>query len=412
MIQQKCVNDIGEGIPVDESRTSYSFALPLEAQKSYDLHLDHKSPNAIIANLIHKDTGDTVGQLRLGIFNRTHGNLEDFYLKSAHLGMNLAPIMQDVVLAHAFKNAGVKFINQDNQDILIKNDQGSFNTAEKAKKIEPFSEFDKAGVALVKNAINKDKLRSVKLDGKHSGGSSLFLDEVNNIVWLLKPGSGGQSRAQGIGEDTASQSRREVAFNKVADIVGLGKFVPASYLVLMDGNEVAMLQFFGAEYKNLNTVRKERPLDTVFAPHIPSGIVHRLAFLDYLLGQVDRHAGNVMANQFNEIKLIDAGSTFAGRSFSPARDPRSFIPIYLRAMSSKDFMNLTPEERCEKMPIPTEYGEQSLRNWVESLPEGQIVNLLNKYGINPQFVIDRLKVAKNYPGKLSEFLNKFWSGCI
>ena len=172
-----------------------------------------------------------------------------------------------------------------------------------------------------------------------------------------------------------------------------------------------MLQFFSEGFQNLNTVRKERPQASVFQPYANNGLLHRIAFLDYLLGQVDRHAGNVMANQNNEFKLIDAGSTFAGPSFSPATDPRSFIPVYLRATTSKDFNNLTPEERFEHMPKPSMMGEQSLRNWIHNLPEGQIINLLNKYGINTQPVMDRLTAIKNYKGHVYEFLNKFWSGC-
>jgi hypothetical protein len=279
--------------------------------------------------------------------------------------------------------------------------------------IEPFTDLDKAGAALAQRALQKNSIKPIKLKGKHTAGTSLFLDEINHIVWLLKPGRGGISKARGVSEENASGSRREVAFNAIASKIGLSNFVPQSYLLEVSGEEVAMLQFFADDFDNLNHVRRERTPDSIFQPYVSNGVLHRIAFLDYLLGQTDRHAGNVLVNKHTgEFKLIDAGSAFAGPSFSPTTDSRSFIPVYLRGVTSNEFSVLTPQERYQRMPKPSLSGQEGLKVWVQNLPEGVIINLLNKYGINPQPVMDRLQRVRDYSGPVHEFLNKFWSGVI
>jgi len=161
----------------------------------------------------------------------------------------------------------------------------------------------------------------------------------------------------------------------------------------------------------LTKLRKEQfDVSKIFEPLVGNGLLHKLAALDYLLGQTDRHAGNVLSNKYGHFKLIDAGSTFAGKDFDPANDPKSFIPIYLRCFSPRDFRVLTPEERFQIFPKPSNKGDAALTYWLDSIPEGQIVHLLHCYGIQSQPVVDRLNKLKSYVGLKSEFLNKFYAG--
>jgi len=451
-LQKMAVKDIAQGTQIDKKTFSYRDTLKDSLKGEYDIQVKHPTPSFLNAHIYHIPTNTEIGNISMGLDGRT-AEIQNAYVHKDHVGKGLGPAAYEALIAHAVRNHGVRAMGggvhstmahrvhqklsdkhgwnyQADQigeeegpmddaygdyDYTLKNELSKAEQAfqaNKARVIQPFNVSDSPGAALAENASHKGAIEEVKLGGKHSAGSSVFMDQVNHIVWLLKPGSGGQSRALGINEEKASSSRREVAFNKIACLIGLQNYVPLSYLIMMDDQEVAMLEFFAGDYENLNKVRATRTQESIFQPYASSGILHRLAFLDYLLGQVDRHAGNILINKSGQFRLIDAGSTFAGPSFSPATDPRSFIPVYLRSSTSKDFNNLTPLERLKRMPQPTAQGEAALQNWIHNLPEGQVINLLNKYGINPQPVLDRLNRLKAYNGPVYEFLNKFWSGNI
>lgn len=143
-----------------------------------------------------------------------------------------------------------------------------------------------------------------------------------------------------------------------------------------------------------------------------TGLLYKIATLDYLCGQVDRHAGNLMLDDGHQFKLIDAGSSFAGSTFAPGKDPKSFIPYYLRVFSPRKFTILTPKERYNSLPQLTAAADAALKAWVDTLNDGQIINILHQYQINPQPVMDRLKAMRDYPGPKYEFLNKFYTNLI
>lgn len=446
-LQKMAVRDIAQGTQIDNNTFSYRNTLKDSLKGEYDIHIKNSPASFLHASIIHIPTNVKVGKVSMGLDGRT-AEIQNAEIDKNHLGKGLGAAAYEALIAHGARHHGVKAIagsshssmaSRVHQKLADKHGwnyqaeqigphEGPMDDAygeyeyhlgksedfdpKQTTVIQPFNPSDAPGAALAENALKKGRIQPVKLGGKHSAGSSLFFDQVNNITWFLKPGSGGMSRALGISEEKASSSRREVAFNKIAQLIGLQNYVPLSYLIMMDNKEVAMLEFFSGDYENLNKVRAHRSQESVFQPYASSGLLHRLAFLDYFLGQIDRHAGNILVDSLNNFKLIDAGSTFAGPSFSPATDPRSFIPVYLRAATSKDFNNLTPIERLNRMPQPTTQGEAALRNWIHNLPEGQVINLLNKYGINPQPVLDRLNRLKSYNGPVYEFLNKFWAGVL
>jgi hypothetical protein len=450
-LQKMAVKDIAQGKEVHHKTFSYREALKPSLQGEYDIHVKNSTPSVLNAHVIHVPTNTKVGIVSMGLDGRT-AEIQNALIDKAHLGKGLGPAAYEALIAHAVRNHGVKTIAGSSHSTMshrvheknaqkhgwnyqaeqIGPEEGAmddaygdyeYNVAKqelsksefeptKTTVIQPFNKTDAPGAALAENALKANRIKPVSLGGKHSAGSSLFQDHVNNILWFLKPGSGGMSRALGVNEEKASSSRREVAFNKIAKLIGLQNYVPLSYLIMMDNQEVAMLEFFSGGYENLNKVRQSRSMESIFQPYAPSGLLHRLGFLDYLLGQIDRHAGNILIDRLGNFKLIDAGSTFAGASFSPATDPRSFIPVYLRSATSKDFNILTPDERMLRMPKPTTEGEAALQNWIHNLPEGQIINLLNEYGLSPQPVLDRLNRLKSYNGPVHEFLNKFWAGVI
>lgn len=257
-------------------------------------------------------------------------------------------------------------------------------------------------------------IKPISLSGQHSSGTAIVRDLRTEQLYLLKPGSGDLSNAMGVKEEKADSSTREVVFSKIAEQIGLAMYVAKAELLLMDNNKVAGVKFLGKDYKSLGKIRHNKDIDLmpIFNKYLQSGILYKWAILDYILGQTDRHANNMMMNRNGDIKLIDAGSAFAGYSFSPATDAKSFIPFYLRVFCQRDFKTLTPLEREEIMPKISGEADMALTHWIDNLPEGNMVKLMSEYGINPDPSISRLKTLKSYPGSKSEFIRKFYSNLL
>ncbi len=290
--------------------------------------------------------------------------------------------------------------------------KSEFQAAIMPRLVEPFNTEAIPVADLIRETFTNNEVRPVELGGKHSEGTALLKNPEDGTLWLLKPGSGNPSPSLGVREETASQSRREVAFNQIAGLMGLGHYVPRSALVVLDGKEVAALEFFSNDFKPLERVRKDqdRKLAEIFSRFVPNGLIYKWAAMDYLLGQPDRHAGNIMVDDGDNVRFIDAGSAFAGPSFSPATDPKSFVPFYLRVFTPRKFKTLTPEERFKVMPQIPANADEALKYWVDSINEGQIVAILNQFQINPQPVVNRLKALRDFPRPKSEFLRMFYSG--
>lgn len=290
--------------------------------------------------------------------------------------------------------------------------KSEFDSAAIPRIVKPFNEESVRVADMIRDAYANNQVYPIKLGGKHSAGTAILRDFDNNTLWLLKPGSGKLSPALGVREEAASQSRREVAFNTIARLMGLGHYVPRAALVLLDGFEVAALEFFSQDYKVLDKFKKDPDvkLEHVFGKYVGNGLIYKWAAMDYILGQSDRHFSNIMMDGNDNIKFIDAGSSFAGHSFNPAKDPKSFIPAYLRAFTPRKFKVLSPQERMKLMPDLTEEADRYLMYWVNDLDDGQIIKVLNEFQINAEPVINRLRTLRNYYGTKSEFLKKFWAG--
>ncbi len=295
-------------------------------------------------------------------------------------------------------------------------DEPSFSKAELEvaaipRLVKPFDKRSEGMAVIIQNAFKARLVVPIKLGGKHTSGAALAKDPHTDKLWLLKPGSGKLSPSLGIREQNVSQSRREVAFNVCGSLMGLKRYLPHAYLLLLDSNEVACLEFISSKFETLDKMIRSTKIDPIyiFQPYVESGTIFKWSTLDYLLGMPDRHKSNIMINKEHDVKLIDAGTTFAGYSFNPGKDPKSFIPSYLRSFTKRKFNVLTPEERYGYLPFSTKYVSDLLKYWIDGLPDGQIVRVLNQYGIDPGPFLKRLEDIRNYPGSKIEFLNKFYS---
>jgi hypothetical protein len=249
----------------------------------------------------------------------------------------------------------------------------------------------------VLRAYKDDFVFEVKLGGKHSKGAMLARDQDNKTTYLLKPGSGGQSPAAGAQEESASQSKREGAFYHVAKEWKLSVWVPRAETISVDGVEYAALELLPWSFQTAEKVRKQDPeqFRAAIQSLLENGILHKLAVLDYVTGNSDRHANNIMLNDRNDLRLIDHGSAFAGKSFDPVYDKNSFVPFYMRAWAPGDWASMTTEQKMSYLPR-SESPEilDQLGTWVASLSETALAHTLTKYGIDPRPSVKRLMKVK------------------
>jgi hypothetical protein len=265
----------------------------------------------------------------------------------------------------------------------------------------------------VRRAFKNHTVRVAHLDGKHSKGALIAKDPQQDRIYLLKPGSGGQSPAAGAQQESASHSRREVAFWQVAESWGVGDSIPRADLVLIDGSEYAAIHMLPFTWKNLqkklgaNTAAVREAL----APYRDRGIVTKWAVLDYVLGNPDRHGENLMVAPDNhQVALIDHGSAFAGPSFDPAHDQNSFVPFYLRAWSWPKFNLLSMADKLRTMPQLGDQARDELRTWLDGVHADRLEAMLLRYGIDPRPSVDRLAKMKLEAAQhpVDEAINRLW----
>jgi hypothetical protein len=264
----------------------------------------------------------------------------------------------------------------------------------------------------IRRAFEVKSVFPVKLGGVHSKGAAVAVDPQDGSKYLLKPGSGPRSPSAGENEQTASQSRMEAAFYHVAKGMGLMEFLPRAELLLIDQQEVAALTLLDSSYLNLNQLRKEPTFNKqkVFEPYRKNGTLFKWAVLDYICGNVDRHAGNLLINPDGDVKLIDHGSTFAGFGLSSI-DSRTFVPAYLRAWSNHNFITLNAKERFREMPHPDQRTALALSDWIQGISLPGIVQTLNEYGILHDAVVGRLAALLQVrPEDRVEWVLGFWAG--
>lgn len=269
----------------------------------------------------------------------------------------------------------------------------------------------------VKYAFEDNYVLPVELGGKHSKGSLLARDMRGGKVYLLKPGSGPISPAAGDSEEKASQSRREAGFWHVADQWALGDYLPRADLVLIDGIEYACIELLPWKYKTLDKLKQKDPSigQRLLAPYLDSGALHRWAILDYVLGNPDRHANNLMADATGDtvrpdVKLIDHGSAMAGPDFDPAYDESSFVPYYLRAWAPGSFNDLDEDQKLKVMPRLHPRVAEDLHGWLSDIHAHELQLTLIRYGIDPEPALGRLAKLKmmisQEPVDLA--INKLW----
>lgn len=265
-------------------------------------------------------------------------------------------------------------------------------------------------------AFQNDEVEPVYLGGKHSKGMMMAKDRDGQLL-LIKPGSGKISPIAGAREEKANQSRREAAFYDVAQAWGFTKTIPRAALIVLDGKETAVFEMLPLDWQGLHKTRKVDPSipQKSLRAYLDSGVLHKWAVLDYVLGNGDRHGQNLMvspADEGHKISLIDHGSAFAGEAFDPGNDNSSFVPYYLRAWGpEKGFSRLSTAEKLATLPILHEQTDWDFRQWIESLDADALEKRIHRFGINPAATVARLKALKDAVAgakNASRVIDEFW----
>lgn len=217
----------------------------------------------------------------------------------------------------------------------------------------------------------------------------------------------------GIHNEKAEQSQREAAFWHVADIMDLSDDAPRCELLFLDGKPVACMEFLGGSYDSLENLRESDhgKMIRVLEEYRDRGRIHQWAVLDAVLGNVDRHFGNVLIDEDGTVKLIDHGSTFAGKGFDPAGDKATFLPCYLRYRTPviKDLHEMTPEDRMRKLELAPQDKRPMLRAWLDGIDEASLRVVIAGYGINPEPSIARLRDLKGSSEPVDVAVCRFWA---
>lgn len=238
----------------------------------------------------------------------------------------------------------------------------------------------------VRRAFGAGDVEDVKLEGKHSKGSMLAHDREGGKTYLLKPGSGPTSPIVGASEEPATQSEREAAWWHACEVLGMGGWYPRVDLLVIDGRQHAAIEMLPPSFHTMEDLRDDDPSKpaTILRPYLKRTLLHRWAALDYLFGNGDDNAQNILADGHDEVRLIDHGSAFAGPDFEPAYDRSSFVPFCLRALAAPEHFNLlSPEEKLKVLPRLDDVAAAELREWLLALDLKRAAGVLERYRVHP-----------------------------
>jgi hypothetical protein len=285
----------------------------------------------------------------------------------------------------------------------------------KIEEFLPFTETPKDSLEMktINASIKSGNVHNLSNVG-HFTHDSFLAGFTRDNSWLIKIESisrpGIKSAREGL------QSVKEVAFYHIANrVFNLGQFTPKAILgeVVRDGKRwpAAAIKMYPEQYVSSVQLEKQKPgsVRGIIEKYRKNGQLHKLAIMLYILGEADAHGGNMLTNGI-DIKLIDHGTSFADSHFAPESDKDIFIPYMLRAGVIKD--KWTKEEKLAKMPkIDNEAVRQEVKHWVFTISAEELLKELNKYFIDPEPTLQRLKLVQKlmaHSNEPDEVINQLW----
>lgn len=283
--------------------------------------------------------------------------------------------------------------------------------------VSPVNPLDDDLALEIAKAFNTNQVHAIKLDGQYSKGSKLA--QINGKVYLLKGEPVQQDEISGSQEQPATPAQREAAFPKMAQSLLKGDSLSQAFLpaaLIQSGQHIyAVMEWKGGKGTcTLDELYRDKPelARKLVDPMMQRGDLHKLAAIDYLFGNGDRHGNNVMTDGKN-IYMIDHAGAFAGKDFSPATDQSSFVPFYLRmGIDPKvNYNELSPAAKFNALSVANLNANRDIRAWLYGIDMPKLVEQAKLFGIEPSGLWHRYEqlLQAVRQENASQGINRLWA---
>jgi hypothetical protein len=199
------------------------------------------------------------------------------------------------------------------------------------------------------------------------------------------------------------------------DSFKMGDYVPEVVIgrIKLNGKErfAAAIKVLPDDYKTMVSREKTSPgsMSHVMEKMRKTGELHKIAAMEYILGNADAHGGNYMTDG-KRVVSIDHGTSFADDTFAPGSDDDSFIPYILRVNRVRSGMS--SEDIAQKLPkIDDPEALNSLKYWLFHINFDGLQPLLNTLSMDIGSSTKRLhKIQEQITegARPDEVINKAW----
>lgn len=233
-------------------------------------------------------------------------------------------------------------------------------------------------------------------------------------AWLIKVESSNRPGIKAV-QHTGPQPVKEAAFYEASKLFGLSQFIPQTILghIRKNGQEkwavaIKMLPKNWQPMAQVNDDNHGASRGILRKYHI-TGLSHMLAFMLYVLGDLDSHGNNYMTDG-THIRLIDHGSSFADMRSEDKSDKKMHVPYVLRSEGFKKKME--SDQKLSFMPkIATAEALNRVKQHILAIDPKELEQVISSYKLNPGPEITRLKIVQHLV-KFSEhpdiILNHLW----
>lgn len=195
--------------------------------------------------------------------------------------------------------------------------------------------------------------------------------------------------------------------------------IPETKLITVDGVEASAIKLIPNADTLESALKKDKTLLRDLEYSLFDGTLHQFAYVDWVLGNPDRHGQNVLYVKNPRpleptLRLIDHSSAMASAQFNPSVDQNSFVPFYLRMFTKGQYKNALPvEKKRALLPRTSELGREYLRSHISGTNLADLEAAIEKYGIDSKPMVHRLKalqaLAQVESVALDELITQLWT---
>jgi hypothetical protein len=224
------------------------------------------------------------------------------------------------------------------------------------------------------------------IDFRQPGIDSVLGVNADSSHWR-KGGDGTNVYVKAAHDEELSDARREVLYHNLAkDFFGLGQYVPRVALIRhpRTGQEHAVIEHAEGEHPEGDSAMS---MPAHQKQHLmalgDSGELDKLALMNMITGNSDRHAGNYLLNSQNgALKLIDHGNAFDSQSVTPP-----IIPHYIAA-----YQQLRHERDGQTMFEQQIHPEAA--KWASALDPAKLQVLMQQHQVPEDYINESVRRAQ------------------